>query len=135
MSLTKDRELADLLYTSYGDLSLLLADLSRLAELQAQHAVVVPNHEHDKIGHDSHAPALSESQKTLNAAQQKTVALQQHLVQIIKLLLQNHTDASIITNEFEKIRTTKLLMSETFALAHVIPVSSSEHAHAKPLLK
>ena len=126
MSLTKDRELADLLYNSYGDLSQLLADLSHLAEHQAQHAVAVPNHEHDKPGHDSHAPALSESQKTLNAAQQKTVALQQHLVQVIKLLIQNHTDASIIINEFEKIRTTKLLTSETFALAHVIPVNAGD---------
>ena len=63
MSLTKDRELADLLYNSYGDLSLLLADLTSLSELQAQHAVAVQNHDHDKTGHDSHATAPTEAQK------------------------------------------------------------------------
>ena len=75
MSLTKDRELADLLYNSYGDLSLLLADLSSLAEDQAKQAVAVQNHNHDKNGHESHAPAPTEAQKTLTGAQQKTVAL------------------------------------------------------------
>ena len=135
MSLTKDRELADLLYNSYGDLSLLLADLSSLAEDQAKQAVAVQNHNHDKNGHESHAPAPTESQKTLTGAQQKTVALQQHLVQIIKLLIQNHTDASIIINEFEKIRTGKLLMSETFSLAHVIPVNTGINSNTTPLLK
>ncbi len=135
MSLTKDRELADLLYNSYGDLSLLLADLTSLSELQAQHAVAVQNHDHDKTGHDSHATAPTEAQKKLTAAQQKTVALQQHLVQIIKLLIQNHTDAGIIINEFEKIRTTKLLMSETFSLAHVIPVNAGVNSNTTPLLK
>jgi len=39
---------------------------------------------------------------------------------VIKLLLINHTDASSILNEFEKIRTTKLLTSETFSLAHIL---------------
>lgn len=135
MSLTKDRELADLLYNSYGDLSLLLADLSSLAEDQAKQAVAVQNHNHDKSGHESHAPAPTEAQKTLTGAQQKTVALQQHLVQIIKLLIQNHTDASIIINEFEKIRTGKLLMSETFSLAHVIPVNTGINSNTTPLLK
>ncbi len=135
MSLTKDRDLADLLYNSYGDLSLLLADLSSLAEHQAKHAVAVQNHDHDKNGHKSHAPAPTEAQKTLTGAQQKTVALQQHLVQIIKLLIQNHTDAGIIINEFEKIRTTKLLMSETFSLAHVIPVNAGINSNTTPLLK
>ena len=135
MSLTRDRELADLLYNSYGDLSLLLADLSSLAEHHTQQAVVVQNHDHDKGVHDTHAPPPSEAQKTLTSAQKKTVALQQHLVQIIKLLIQNHTDASIIINEFEKIRTAKLLMSETFALAHVIPVNAGDHGHSTPLLK
>lgn len=135
MSLTKDRDLADLLYNSYGDLSLLLADLSSLAEHQAKHAVAVQNHDHDKNGHESHAPTPTEAQKTLTGAQQKTVALQQHLVQIIKLLIQNHTDAGIIINEFEKIRTTKLLMSETFSLAHVIPVNAGINSNTTPLLK
>ena len=135
MSLTRDRELADLLYNSYGDLSLLLADLSSLAEQQAQHAVAVQNHDHDKNTHDGHAAAPTEAQKKLTSAQKKTVALQQHLVQIIKLLIQNHTDASIIMNEFEKIRTSKLLMSETFALAHVIPVNGGDQSHGTPLLK
>ncbi len=135
MSLTKDRELADLLYNSYGDLSLLLADLSSLAEDQAKQAVAVQNHNHDKNGHESHAPAPTEAQKTLTGAKQKTVALQQHLVQIIKLLIQNHTDASIIINEFEKIRTGKLLMSETFSLAHVIPVNTGINSNTTPLLK
>jgi hypothetical protein len=135
MSLTRDRELADLLYHSYGDLSLLLADLSSLAEHQASHAVAVQNHEHDKNPHDAHATPPTEAQKKLTSAQKKTVALQQHLVQIIKLLIQNHTDASIIMNEFEKIRTSKLLMSETFALAHVIPVNGGDQSHGTPLLK
>ena len=58
-----------------------------------------------------------------------------HLVQIIKLLIQNHTDASIIINEFEKIRTGKLLMSETFSLAHVIPVNTGINSNTTPLLK
>ena len=138
MSLTKDRELADLLYNSYGDISLILADLSSLAEQHVQHGVAVADHEHDKPGIDghAHAPAPTEAQKALTRAQQKTVALQQHLVQVIKLLIQNHTDASIIINEFEKIRTTKLLMSETFALAHVIPVAGlPDKTPANPLLK
>jgi len=135
MSLTKDRELADLLYNSYGDLSLLLADLSSLAEHQAKHAVAVQNHDHDKNGHEPHATAPTEAQKTLTGAQQKTVALQQHLVQIIKLLIQNHTDAGIIINEFEKIRTGKLLMSETFSLAHVIPMNAGVNSNTTPLLK
>ncbi len=135
MSLTRDRELADLLYNSYGDLSLLLADLSSLAELHTQHTVAVQNHDHDKNTHDAHAAPPTEAQKKLTSAQKKTVVLQQHLVQIIKLLIQNHTDASIIINEFEKIRTSKLLMSETFALAHVIPVNGSDQSHGTPLLK
>ena len=140
MSLTKDRELADLLYNSYGDLSLILADLSSLAEHQMQTTVVTPDHEHDKPAVDSHAhahaPEQTESQKTLARVQKRTVALQQHMVQIIKLLIQNHTDASIIINEFEKIRTTKLLSSETFALAHVIPVEGvNNKPGSTPMLK
>jgi hypothetical protein len=35
-------------------------------------------------------------------------------------LLLNHTDATSILNEFEKIRTTKLLTIETFSLAHIL---------------
>ena len=138
MSLTKDRELVDLLYNSYGDLTLVLADLSSLAEKLTQTAVAVTDHEHDKPasdGHAHHAPAPSDAQKALTRAQQKTVATQQHLVQIIKLLIQNHTDATIIINEFEKIRTTKLLSRETFALAHVIPVAGLPDKTANPLLK
>jgi hypothetical protein len=135
MSLTKNRELVDLLYNSYGDLSLLLADLSSLAELQSHHAVAVQNHEHEKTSTDSHASPQTEAEKTLSKAQKKTVALQHHMVQIIKLLIQNHTDAAIIIHEFEKIRTTKLLMSETFALAHVIPVNTDTKQHTSPLLK
>jgi len=135
MSLTKNRELADLLYNSYGDLTLLLADLSSLAEHQSHHAVAVQNHEHDKNNTETHSASQTELEKTLSKAQKKTVALQQHLVQIIKLLIQNHTDAAIIIHEFEKIRTTKLLMSETFALAHVIPVNADDKQHTSPLLK
>ena len=135
MSLTKDRELVDLLYSSYGELSLLLADLASLAQQQSHHAVAVQNHDHDKTQTDSHAAPQTEAEKTLNKAQKKTIALQQHLVQIIKLLIQNHTDASIIINEFEKIRTTKLLMSETFSLAHVIPVNAGVNSNTTPLLK
>jgi hypothetical protein len=50
----------------------------------------------------------------------KNVNLQKHLVRLIKLLTQNHTDAASLLNEFEKIRTSELLQSKTFALAHVI---------------
>jgi hypothetical protein len=135
MSLTKDRELVDLLYSSYEELSLLLADLASLAQQQSHHSVAVQNHDHEKPPTDSHTTPQTEAEKTLNKAQKKTVALQQHLVQIIKLLIQNHTDASIIINEFEKIRTTKLLMSETFALAHVIPVNTADKPTHSPLLK
>lgn len=128
MSLTKDRELADLLYNSYGEFSSLLSDLTSLAEQQTKQAVALPGHHHeyDKNGNETFAAAPTKAQKTLTSAQQKTLALQQHLVQIIKLLLQNHTDAGIIINEFEKIRTTKLLMSEPFALAHIIPVNGGD---------
>jgi hypothetical protein len=50
----------------------------------------------------------------------KTLLVQQKIESVIKLLLLNHTDATSILNEFEKIRTTKLLTSETFSLAHIL---------------
>jgi hypothetical protein len=56
----------------------------------------------------------------------KNVMLQRNLVRLIKLLTQNHTDASSLLNEFEKIRTSELLQSKTFALAHVIAPEKSD---------
>jgi hypothetical protein len=55
-----------------------------------------------------------------NKALAKTTLVQQKIESVIKLLLLNHTDATSILNEFEKIRTTKLLTSETFSLAHIL---------------
>ena len=55
-----------------------------------------------------------------NKALEKTHLVQKKIELVIKLLLLNHTDAASILNEFEKIRTTKLLTSETFSLAHIL---------------
>ena len=63
---------------------------------------------------------LSQAKKVLQKAVAINVTLQKKLIRLIKLLTQNHTDASSLLNEFEKIRTSELLQSKTFALAHVI---------------
>jgi hypothetical protein len=55
-----------------------------------------------------------------NKALAKTTLVQQKIESVIKLLLLNHTDAASILNEFEKIRTAKLLSSDTFSLAHIL---------------
>ena len=54
----------------------------------------------------------------------RNITLQKNLIRLIKLLTQNHTDASSLLNEFEKIRTAKLLNSEVFTLSHLIKPSS-----------
>ena len=54
-------------------------------------------------------------------ALKKDATLHRQQEQLIKLLIQNHTDAASILNEFEKIRTAKLLSSDTFTLSHLIP--------------
>jgi hypothetical protein len=62
----------------------------------------------------------SQAKKVLQKAMTRNITLQKNLIRLIKLLTQNHTDASSLLNEFEKIRTSELLQSKTFALAHVI---------------
>jgi hypothetical protein len=108
MSLTRDRELADTLYALVEftehlkhDLNLLVQDLQ-----EAQHAET----------------GLAANTDQANKALAKTQLVHQKIESVIKLLLHNHTDATSILNEFEKIRTTKLLTSETFSLAHILKV-------------
>jgi hypothetical protein len=66
----------------------------------------------------------SPEMKALADALKKVAILHRQQEQLIKLLIQNHTDASSILNEFEKIRTAKLLNSEVFTLSHLINPSS-----------
>jgi len=106
MSIPRDRELADTLYALVDltehlkhDLNLLVHDLQ-----EAQHAQT----------------GLAANTDHANKALAKTQLVHQKIESVIKLLLLNHTDASSILNEFEKIRTTKLLTSETFSLAHIL---------------
>jgi hypothetical protein len=124
MSITRDRELADLLYNSVNHLSQLHADLNTMnGHLEGQNtalAVVEPK----PSGAEDHAKSETDATpqaKALADALKLVAALELHQQQLIKLLIQNHTDATSILNEFEKIRTAKLLNSETFALAHLIP--------------
>lgn len=120
LNLTKDRELADLLYQSYLELGQLQADLTELTQMHTEHAVALP---------DQTTESLAEHKQTtrvLQKAMEKNVALQKHLTRIVKLLTQNHTDASSVLNEFEKIRTSEILQSKTFALAHVIAPNRSD---------
>ena len=125
MSITRDRELADLLYNSIQHFLQLQADLKILSGHEIAQdqplAVVDPKAPPvvDEILHP--APAPTEETKALLDAIKKISILIHNQEQIIKLLIQNHTDATSILNEFEKIRTAKLLSSETFALAHLIP--------------
>ena len=124
--ITRDRELVDLLYNSYVQLSELQADLTSLehqhSDLPVAHLDTAPAQNHDLM---QKPKQKSEQTKTLEHAMKTNVALQKNMVKIIKHLIQNHTDAASIINEFEKIRTSHILQSAPFALAHVIPIAES----------
>jgi hypothetical protein len=124
MSITRDRELADLLYNSIQNLMQLQEDLKILNghdKPQDQDLTVVDPKAPvvDELLHP--LPEPTEEAKALNDAIKKISILIRHQEQIIKLLIQNHTDAASILNEFEKIRTAKLLSRDTFTLSHLIP--------------
>ena len=114
LNITRDRELTDLLYQSYLELMHLQADLTELTQLHSETAVALVDQPNDKHSEQSQA------KKVLQKAMARNITLQKNLIRLIKLLTQNHTDASSLLNEFEKIRTSELLQSKTFALAHVI---------------
>ena len=114
LNITRDRELTDLLYQSYLELTQLQADLTELTQLHSETAVALVDQPNDKHTEQSQA------KKVLQKAMARNITLQKNLIRLIKLLTQNHTDASSLLNEFEKIRTSELLQSKTFALAHVI---------------
>ncbi|MFZ9336846.1 MAG: hypothetical protein ACO24M_00505 [Limnohabitans sp.] len=114
LNITRDRELTDLLYQSYLELTHLQADLTELTQLHSETAVALVDQPIDKHTEQSQA------KKVLQKAMARNITLQKNLIRLIKLLTQNHTDASSLLNEFEKIRTSELLQSKTFALAHVI---------------
>lgn len=114
LNITRDRELTDLLYQSYLELTQLQADLTELTQLHSETAVALVDQPIDKHTEQSQA------KKVLQKAMARNITLQKNLIRLIKLLTQNHTDASSLLNEFEKIRTSELLQSKTFALAHVI---------------
>ncbi|MFM7698144.1 MAG: hypothetical protein ACKO69_10760 [Limnohabitans sp.] len=120
LNITRDRELTDLLYQSYLELTQLQSDLTELTQLHNETAVVLIDQPHDKHTDQSQA------NKVLQKAMSKNVSLQKHLVRVIKLLTQNHTDASSLLNEFEKIRTSEILQRKTFALGHVIASEKSD---------
>jgi 4-aminobutyrate aminotransferase-like enzyme len=120
LNITRDRELTDLLYQSYLELTQLQADLTELNQLHGQTAVALIDQPFEK------PPEPTQTNKVLQKAMSKNVMLQRNLVRLIKLLTQNHTDASSLLNEFEKIRTSELLQSKTFALAHVIATEKSD---------
>ena len=123
MSTTRDRELADMLYSSYTKLRQLQADLQVLSGMQplsSELAVVAADkaHAHDMTPHATHP--VSPEAKALADALDIVTLVNHRLEQVVKLLVSHHTDASSIINEFEKIRTGELLSSKTFALAHII---------------
>ena len=133
MSITRDRELADTLYALVDFAEHLKLDLNLLIHgLQDMHhtetgLTVVGGKSSQEVANDQQDPAHAKrmadhAANTANAdkALAKTTLVQQKIESVIKLLLLNHTDAASILNEFEKIRTAKLLGSETFALAHIL---------------
>ena len=120
VNITRDRELTDLLYQSYLEWTQIQADLTELTQLHSETAVALVDQLNDKHTEQSQA------NKVLQKAMAKNVTLQKNLIRLIKLLTQNHTDASSLLNEFEKIRTSELLQSKTFALAHVISLEKSD---------
>ena len=126
MSITRDRELADLLYHSVTHLSQLQDDLNALhSHLPSAHsALTTADHKQGSANDHHEAHDGSPEHKSLAEALKKVALLHRQQEQIIKLLIQHHTDASSILNEFEKIRTAKLLSSEVFALSHLINPSS-----------
>jgi hypothetical protein len=71
-------------------------------------------------GHAAPPPELTAQEKAMADALKKITVLHRNLEAVIGLIIKSHTDAPSIINEFEKIRTAKLLASETFALAHLI---------------
>ena len=133
MSITRDRELADTLYALVDLAEHLKLDLNSLIHgLQDMHhsatglAVVGGKSSHE-VAYDQTDPAHAKRMADhaantdhANKALEKTTLAQQKIESVIKLLLINHTDAASILNEFEKIRTTKLLISEIFSLAHLL---------------
>jgi len=122
MSITRDRELADLLYASHSHLSQLKHDMDLLqseANAAKSHALV-PVEAPPLPGHAAPPPELTAQEKAMADALKKITVLHRNLEAVIGLIIKSHTDASSIINEFEKIRTAKLLASETFALAHLI---------------
>jgi hypothetical protein len=133
MSITRDRELADTLYALVDLAELLKLDLNLLIHglQEMQHTstglTVVGGKSSQEVAHDQTDPAHAKRMadhsahtEHANKALAKTTLVQQKIESVIKLLLLNHTDATSILNEFEKIRTTKLLTSETFSLAHIL---------------
>ena len=131
--MTRDRELADTLYALVElaehlklDLDLLIHGLQEAHHSETGLAVTAAKNSHE-VAHDQHDPAHAKrmdahaaNTEHANKALEKTKLAQQKIESVIKLLLLNHTDAVSILNEFEKIRTTKLLNSETFSLAHIL---------------
>ena len=133
MNITRDRELADTLYALVDLAELLKLDLNLLIHgLQEMHhsstgLTVVGGKSSQEVASDQQDPAHTKrmadhAANTANAnkALAKTTRIQQKIESVIKLLLLNHTDAASILNEFEKIRTAKLLSSDTFSLAHIL---------------
>jgi hypothetical protein len=130
---TRDRELADTLYALVDLAEHLKLDLNLLIHgLQDMHhsetgLAVVGGKSSQEVALDQTDPAHAKrmadhaaNTEHANKALEKTTLAQQKIESVIKLLLINHTDAASILNEFEKIRTTKLLTSETFSLAHIL---------------
>lgn len=126
MSITRDRELADLLYNSVNHLNQLQADLNTLnGHIEGQKmALSLVEHKSGSLDQQQIAPESTPEVKALEDALKKVALLLRQQEHLITLLLQNHTDSTSIMNEFEKIRTAKLLSSETFTLAHLIPMGS-----------
>ena len=120
MSITRDRELADLLYNSMTCLNQLQEDLNIMKGQTT--AVALADHKSSSADEHHQEPKEDTPEaKALADALKRVTTLHRQQEQLIKLLIQNHTDAASILNEFEKIRTTKLLSSDTFALSHLIP--------------
>jgi hypothetical protein len=125
MSMTRDRELADLLYNSMTCLNQLQDDLNIMKSHRMDHSMAVALSDQKSGAVDEHHQKESQEDtpeaKAMADAVKKLATLHRQQEQLIKLLIQNHTDAASILNEFEKIRTAKLLSSDTFTLSHLIP--------------
>ena len=134
LNISKERELVDLLYQSYVELTHLQTDLTECVQSMTSHALTVQHPPQDKHATEAHpgvahVPA-NDPTKKLQKALEKQLAVQKNLARVVKLLTQNHTDAVTILNEFEKIRTSELLRSQTFALAHVLPANDHPQSAA-----